>query len=392
MTSVQTRSFTDDPVRAPHGGRRTTLAALRRWNFLLGRTARCVLDSNDNAAEPRIFLGETMALDAAVHGGFSSEPQVRSHAALRMMIGTVAVSLPVLVVAIVAIYERTLIGSISESYHHRYANSVFVGSMCAFAAFLWSYNYTERENRLGNFAAVAAAGVAVFSTVPVAVVMISEFTDPNSFASGYAVTAPSALDYVSGTVHFLCAFSLLSLLSIFCVVWANDKKESAQRKSQYFASAVLIWLGLAGSIGTAVIELLVKAKITGSDASVALRINSTAFLFFEIIMVEAFGFSWLVRGHADIKRAKYAVGAALVATTIILIMFSVHHSINLGAPASMGLVVTSALLGLIGVASVFAFLWPDRPRMIQDREARSSSSASSGSAEGSSGTEETRDA
>ena len=244
--------------------------------------------------------------------------EVRSYVALRLSVGVIAVLLPVLVVAVVAFREQEVLVSLSDSYYHRYANSVFIGAMFAFAAFLFSYEFSRWENLLGNLGALAAALVAVFPTPP---------------------DAPTREETVGGYVHFSSATVFFVSLAVFCYVWSRDDAVGEPRRS-YRVSSVLIVLAILTALASKVVERFVP------DTGVL----AVVFLVAEVAVVEVFGFSWLLRGGIGVVRAWLATTIATAATVLVI----VHGEAVVNRLVPGGLAV-------VAVLAVPALLWSQRP-------------------------------
>jgi hypothetical protein len=253
---------------------------------------------------------------------------VISHLWLRMTIGIVAVLLPVLVLAVVAAREGLVLPSISDSYYHRYANSVFVGSLVAFAAFLWSYKYSPLESRLGDVAAVLAVLVAVFPT-------------PSD-------GPPTLETRIDGIIHFVSAGGFFLLLAVFCVVWTRDS--AGESLVPYYVSAALIGIALLG----AVVSKLVGSLVLHDTHAVAVW-----FLLAEVLVVEAFGFSWLYRSGVQRAPAAWAVLAVVVPSLLIVFL-----------PGSLDAKpLISGFLGLVAVVALLLILRGQQPGAGRNRYA-----------------------
>ena len=239
--------------------------------------------------------------------------EIRSYVALRLTVGVIAVLLPVLVVVIVAFRENAVLASLSDSYYHRYANSIFIGAMFAFAAFLFSYEFSTWENVLGNLGALAAALVAVFPTPP---------------------DAPTREQTVGGYIHFSSATVFFVVLAVFCYVWSRDPAQGEPRRS-YRVSSVLIVLAIVTALALKALERFV----VGSGAL------AVGFLLAEVAVVEFFGFSWLLRGGVRVVRAWIATTVATAATVVVIVV--PDAAVDRRVPGALGLVAVLAVLALL---------------------------------------------
>ncbi len=254
---------------------------------------------------------------------------VHSHIALRATIGVIAVALPLLVISVTAAVDGEVLSSISASFHHRYSISLFVGSMCAFAAFLWAYQYTPTENRLGNVGAVLAAGVAIFPTRP------------------GAQDAPFTLPWFLGTVHFVCAATFFLILFRFCRYWSRNDQDASQARTYRICSwVILAALLVAGATQVAEAIWLTSGRL------------DPYFLLAEVVMIEAFGVSWLVRGGARLTCAARAL--VVVGVPILLIVFVLGGG-SVADRAAAGAV------GFLAAVALLAVLWPERPGAARNR-------------------------
>lgn len=256
---------------------------------------------------------------------------VYSYLTLRLTIGFVALVLPVLVVAIAMIEDRLVLSSISDSFYHHFAVSVFVGSMCAFAAFLWAYQFSWWESRLGNTGAVAGAAVAFFPT------SASDGTDyPGSWVA---------------VVHYIAASVFFLVLGVFCVLWFRTSSRDQTNHESSGHPLIYIVSG-AGILLIAVVALVDKKLLVGNLGDVAVE---RIFLVCEILMVELFGLSWVHRGGGS---AALASAAAAVATAASLILMFLVPPTGWVGPSTVA---------VLAVAAVFGLLWSARPKATGNR-------------------------
>jgi hypothetical protein len=168
--------------------------------------------------------------------------------------------------------DAHLLGSVS-AYYYTGMGSVFVGVLCALAVFFLSYQYKplgqfKLDSWLSRIAAVAAAGVALFPT-----------------RSHIAGSSPGEA-WVSA-VHLSCAGVLLILLGFlafarFSLTGGGAKTPQKRTRNKIYRTCGLV---IAGA--------LVLAGVT-------MRVDEPeswhAFMWLEVVCIEAFGFSWLVKG------------------------------------------------------------------------------------------------
>jgi len=139
---------------------------------------------------------------------------VHSYLFLRRAIGLIGIALPVVLIVGKLLVDGDLLDSIS-GYYYSDLRDVYVGSMCAIGVFLLSYRgYGPTDDIIGNIAAFAAIGVALFPTTP----------DDH----------PTRTDQIIGGLHITFAAVFFLMLAFFCLVLfpKTDKAHPTQRKIQ----------------------------------------------------------------------------------------------------------------------------------------------------------------
>jgi hypothetical protein len=267
---------------------------------------------------------------AAAPPDTSRRDYVFSYLTLRLTIGIVALNLPVLVLALTIVDDGIVLPSISDAFYHSFAVSVFVGAMCAFAAFLWAYRFSWWESVFGNVGAVAGAAVAIFPTSP-------------------SVGTTDRPAWVP-VVHYAAAAVFFVVLGIFCVIWWRGSS-AARDDGERTGHPVVYAVSGAGILLVAVVAVLSKAVLPDGVAS--LRV----FLICEILMVELFGLSWVHRGGAGGLRS---AGVAALATLASLLLIFVVPTTSPGA---------AVLVLVVAVVVVLALLWDARPTASGNRYA-----------------------
>jgi hypothetical protein len=192
---------------------------------------------------------------------------------LQLMVGAIAVLLPVITVLPVVIYDGgALRGSISAYYYTR-MGGYFVGSMCALGVIFASYRHNPEpeyvcDNRLSNIAGVLAVVVALV---------------PTSIGAH-----PTGWSWVARTVHLTSAAVLLFILAYLAYYRFTLPKDSdAKSQTKHRQNQVYRWSGriiVIGLAGIAIANLL--------DADPWLPLVS------ESIAVIAFGVAWLVKSES----------------------------------------------------------------------------------------------
>ena len=187
---------------------------------------------------------------------------VFDYRALRLLMGIIAVALPIVVSAI----STTALSSISASYHTE-SRDFFVGLLFVVAAFLWAYNgHSPAESHWSKTASVAAAVVAL---LPAA-----------------CDTCPTTAVSVT---HYVAAGVLFSILAYFCFVYFRMKtkgmpgKKGRRSKIYFVCGLIMVACMLAA---------LVANFVLPPQTLKALRVTYWA----EVIALAAFGLAWIVAG------------------------------------------------------------------------------------------------
>ena len=162
-----------------------------------------------------------------------------------------------------------------SSYYHSGAVAVFVGVVIALAIFLFIYQgYRNDYGHRDRIAAIIAAGAAV---------LVAFF--PTAAPAG--VPAPPWWTGVMGTTHLAAAVVLFSAFAFFALIQFPKSQpggpppsaEKRRRNAAYRVCGGLIvaasgWAGVAGRLGAPI-------------------------FWAEVLALEAFAVSWLVKGRAD---------------------------------------------------------------------------------------------
>lgn len=187
---------------------------------------------------------------------------VFDYRALRLLMGIIAVALPIVVSAI----STTALSSISASYHTE-SRDFFVGMLFVVAAFLWAYNgHAPAESRWSKTASVAAIVVALLPTA--------------------CDTCPTTAVSVT---HYVAAGVLFSILAYFCFVYFRMKTKGmpgkkGRRSKIYFVCGLIM--------AACMLAALVANFALPPETLKALRVTYWA----EAIALGAFGLAWIVAG------------------------------------------------------------------------------------------------
>jgi hypothetical protein len=199
-----------------------------------------------------------------------------SYHALRKAVGVIGIALPfVLAIGDVVLTSTGLEGSVS-GYYYTPMRDVFVGSLCAIAVFLWTYQgYDWRDAIAGNIASVSAVGVALFPTTP--------------------EVAPTLLDQVIGGVHLVAAAVFFLTLAYFCLALfkLTDKRHPTQRKLQRNRVYTIC--------GYTILACLVLIVVVWFLPTSAFIKQLAPIFWLEALAIVAFGVSWLTKGEAILK-------------------------------------------------------------------------------------------
>ena len=204
---------------------------------------------------------------------------VISYLALRKAIGILGIALPfALGFGGALLHGLELQDSVSR-YYRTEMRDVFVGTLCAIAMFLMSYNGYERIDKVaGELACLFAISTALFPVAP--------------------ERDPSQDEILIGNLHLWSAglfFLTLAFFSLFLFTKTDPRKKKTRRKQWrngiYIGCGCLILIGLV-LIG--VIGLLPDGALTDLK-------KEQPIFWLEAMIVVAFGFSWLTKGEAILK-------------------------------------------------------------------------------------------
>lgn len=188
-----------------------------------------------------------------------SRNKVFDYKALRLLIGIIAFSIPL----VVSIISTDSLASISASYYTD-ARDSFVGMLFIVGAFMWAYNgHSSGESTASKIAALAAICVAIFPTT-----CINCDTDTKAI------------------VHYGAAAVLFSILAYFCLV-SFRKKTKGKKGKKGMRSKIYLSCGLViiGAIATMLFNLFIPF-----DEGVNIVFWS------ETVALSAFGIAWIVAG------------------------------------------------------------------------------------------------
>lgn len=181
---------------------------------------------------------------------------------LRLLMGMIAVSLPI-VVSVLACAPLT---SVSASYHTD-ARDIFVGLLFVVGSFLFAYNgHSLTESIASKAASLAAVCVASFPTA----------------CDG----CPTGIDSV---VHHIAATALFLILAYFCFIpFRKDLKNAAGRRARRN------WIYLV--CGWTMIVCMAVIAIAKTALPEAEQIRWRFTYYGEAVALMAFGVAWIASG------------------------------------------------------------------------------------------------
>ena len=187
---------------------------------------------------------------------------VFDYRALRLLVGLIALILPVIVVLIAS----TPLSSISASYYTE-ARDVFVGALFIIGALLLAYNgHTSMEKWVSKGAALAAVFAAIFPTT-------CDLCEAN----------------IKSVIHYIAAVILFSTIAYFCLgpFRKNTKGQRGKKGRRARIYLVCGWIIVGCMLGAGIAEVVLPPATRN-----ALAITFLA----ELIALWAFALAWIVAG------------------------------------------------------------------------------------------------
>lgn len=223
----------------------------------------------------------------------SNDSLLISYLTLRKAVGIIGVALPiVLVVGNGLIFHSRAIEDSISYYFYTGMRGVLVGSLWSIGIFMFSYRgYETRDEIAGRLACVFALGVALFPTAR---------TPGNCTILHLSRVAGANCDtaHAISFVHAVCATLLFLALACFSLFLFTEThpghlqpmtKRKRERNIVYYICGSLILASIA-----AILVMHIALHIN--------RFGPIPVLFlFETIAIEAFGFSWLIKGEFVLK-------------------------------------------------------------------------------------------
>jgi hypothetical protein len=207
-----------------------------------------------------------------------------SYMTLRKVVGWLGILLPVALGIFLYFFKNCspVQNSISDYYYTR-MGSLFVGTLCAVALFLFSYNgYEKKDGIASRIAGLFALGVAFFPTSPDQTAVACSIFNVKGNAT------VNMIHFISATIFFLT----LAYMSFFLFTKSSGHPTKAKRMRNkvYKICAVVI----AGSV----LMILLYFKVPWLHARL---VDYKPVFCFETIALWAFGLSWLTKGEFLLK-------------------------------------------------------------------------------------------
>lgn len=211
------------------------------------------------------------------------QPQIISYIILRRTLGILGILLPVvLLIGSMVIGDCCEVQSSISNYYYTKMRNVFVGFLCAYSLFLWSYKGypgSKWDNHLGNIACIFGLSVAFLPTAVGKTELTSCIT--NLVDNG-----------MIGWLHLFCAatfFIILALYSIF-IFTKGSAEPTPQKKKRNLLYRICGYTMLV-NIALMAIYVLIFRNIFPQWEKAA------PVFWLEAISLWAFGISWLTKGE-----------------------------------------------------------------------------------------------
>lgn len=221
---------------------------------------------------------------------------VLSFLSVRRAIGAMGFFLPLALLSYGVLWSGDLLPSIS-AYYYSPMREVLVGSLCAQAVFLWSYEGYRppvpeliTDKRVARIAALGALGVALSPTLPRATAIIA--TDHAAACKTIPITLIQCLlgEARASWIHNIAAFLFFGALAVFCLVlFVKGTTETAEKRARHRIYRACGW--------TIVGSLIVMAALLATGLDDRLQHWQPIF-WLEVLASFAFATSWAVKGES----------------------------------------------------------------------------------------------
>lgn len=211
------------------------------------------------------------------------QPLIISYLSLRKFVGILGAALPFISVAGTFIFSdcRIILSSVSQ-YYYSIMGNFFVGSLCAIAVFLFSYNGYDIWDRILSVAAGIFAVVSAFFPTHLSKLFIS--CDVNLRDSSN----------LSNTIHIVSSalfFITLATTSIF--MFTKSKGLKTPRK--------IIRNKIYRVCGYTMLSALLLMGVYQLPSIHIYFEKDKPIIFLEALALVAFGISWLIKGEFLLK-------------------------------------------------------------------------------------------
>lgn len=205
---------------------------------------------------------------------------VISYKNLRRLIGILGMLLPLICFLSALIFAGYSLQRSISFYYYTNVRDIFVGILIAVGVFLLSYNgYEKIDCIVSSITGIAGIGIALFPCL----IMKGSDVDVGIF---------QLRPQLSDIIHLSCAglfFTLLAINSIFLFTLSDSSKHKSKNKK--IRNAIYVTCGII--ILACMLSLLLLRFILDP---VTIQNLHLVFIM-ETIMLEAFGFSWLIKGE-----------------------------------------------------------------------------------------------
>lgn len=218
-----------------------------------------------------------------------SEPWLTSQRTLRRLIGILGMALPIMLVVVTTLDVNYFypLDSISHYYFTR-ANSVFIGVVSLMAIFLLIYKGMEPADfYLSSLAALGALLLVLFPT--------NNITDVCPHPEKTYSTTVIRVSEFRVLFHYACAgvfLSCLAFMSIFLFTKSKETREQ-RRKEKKTRNTIYVVCGVFMII--ALLVIFVGGFLEVIPPPIYEKLQLTFWM--EVLAIEAFGFSWLIKGE-----------------------------------------------------------------------------------------------
>ena len=233
---------------------------------------------------------------------------VLSFLSVRRAIGLLGYFLPLVLIVYGLWSPDGILGSIS-AYYYTPMREVFVGTLCAQAVFLWSYEgYRDPDPALitdRNIARLAAIGVLLVALMPTAEANAYKAAEaaPVTMDRPVDCTLAQCLlgDQTASMIHNLGAFLFFGALAVFCLVlFVKGGTETPEKRARQRIYRICGWIIIAA------MALMAVVSLGGLTERLA---HLRPIFWLEVAASFAFATSWLVKGDSLHPLVQMAVRA-----------------------------------------------------------------------------------